>query len=236
MLSSGVRRVQRTTSLALALLAMVPLVTGGHVSAARASGPTRDVRIEPSAWRIAPRQSGPVNYYSVLREAGAAFVRSNYQPPMKTAVLAWQTPDGLRQRAAKLAWSWRPQALPRGGDECVEGKGDSAAVVYLTWRRTLRFYSLKYVWSAAGTKGKVCDQRRNPFVAQDTVILESGPGGWQTVEIDLRAKFRQHFADGDPKADVPDFVGIGLMSDGDQTQSASSADYGAFALTLTAPR
>lgn len=232
-MSSGVRWVRGKTSFALALLATAPTSMGGYVSAARASGAAGDLRIEPSVWRIAGSESGPVNYYSVVREAGATFVRSNYQPPMKTAVLAWKTPDELRERAARLAWSWRARTLPRGGDECAEGKGDSAAVVYLTWRRTLRFYTLKYVWSAAGAKGRVCDQRRNPFVAQDTVILESGPGGWRSVEIDLRAKFREHFADGDPKADVPDFVGIGLMSDGDQTQSASSADYGAFTLTLT---
>lgn len=235
-MSSALRKLRSKMPWAWALLASCALTTGAQAAAARASGATREIRIEPSAWRIVESESGPVNYYSVMREAGAAFVRANYQPPMKTAVLGWQTPDDLRQSAAKLAWSWRAQTLPRGGDECAEGKEDSAAVVYLTWRRALRFYTLKYVWSTAGVKGRVCGRRRNPFVAQDTVILESGAGGWQRAEVDLRAKFREHFADGDPKAEVADFVGIGLMSDGDQTRSASSADYGAFTLTLSASR
>ena len=32
------------------------------------------------------------------------------------------------------------------------------------------------------------------------------------------------------EGDVPDFVGIGLMSDGDQTNSVSAADYAGFVL------
>jgi hypothetical protein len=69
-------------------------------------------------------------------------------------------------------------------------------------------------------------------LAQDTVILESGApiGQWKDVELDLRAEFRKHFEDGDAKADVPDFFGIGLMSDGDQTASVSSADFAEFKL------
>jgi hypothetical protein len=36
--------------------------------------------------------------------------------------------------------------------------------------------------------------------------------------------------DGDANADVPDLFGIGLMSDGDQTDSVSSADFAEFTL------
>jgi len=189
--------------------------------------------IEPSAWRVVESRSGPVNYYSVVHEGGRSFVRSRYRPPLKTVVMGWQTPDANRSRASKLKWTWRARTLPRGGDECVSGKGDSAAVVYVTWKRALRYYTLKYVWTTVSKKGAVCDAKRNPFVAQDTVVLRAGPReGWQTEEIDLRASFKRHFADGDQSADVPDFVGIGIMTDGDQTRSESSADFGRFTLTL----
>jgi hypothetical protein len=148
-------------------------------------------------------------------------------------VLGWQTPEADRQALRKLRWSWRARRLPAGGDECQSGKGDSAAVVYVSWRRGLRYYTLKYVWSAVGKKGSVCDQKRNPFVAQDTIIVASGGplDTWQTHEIDLKAEFRKYFEGGDASADVPDFVGVGIMSDGDQTKSVSSADYGVFTLT-----
>jgi hypothetical protein len=191
-----------------------------------------EVAVEAKSWQIVKRESGPVNYYSVLTEDGTAFVRSRYAPPMKTAVLGYQIGDDDRSKIRKVKWSWRAQTLPSGGDECTSGKGDSAAVVYLTWKRGLRYYTLKYVWSAVTPIGRTCDSKRNPFVAQDTVVLQSGGplNTWRHEEIDLAAEFRRHFEGGDPKASVPGFVGIGLMSDGDQTQSASSADFGPFVL------
>jgi len=140
--------------------------------------------------------------------------------------------DADRERARTLKWSWRAVTLPSGGNECANGKGDSAAVVYATWKRGLRYYTLKYVWSAVGPKGAVCDQKRNPFVAQDTVVLESGGplGEWRTESVDLKAEFRKHFEKGDPNASVPDFLGVAIMTDGDQTKSESVADYADFVL------
>jgi hypothetical protein len=215
------RSLRRTG--ALLVMAAAPLVTA---PLARAAAPS--VRVEPSAWRVVERDSGPVNYYRVMTEDGVTFVRSRYEPPMKTTVLGFQVPEATRERAKTLRFSWRARTLPRGGDECAPGKGDSAAIVYVTWRRALRYYTLKYAWSAVGAKGRVCDKKRNPFVAQDTVILESGGplDAWRTEELDLRGEFRKHFAGGDPNASVPSFMGVGIMSDGDQTHSESSADFG----------
>ena len=186
------------------------------------------------SFKLVEKESGPVNYYRVVDDPEFAFIRSEYKPPYKTAVMGYQLPEKERDNASKLTWLWRANTFPKGGDECVDGKGDSAAVVYITWKRGLRWYTLKYVWSSVGTKGKVCDSKRNPFVAQDTVIVESGgaTGVWKEVTVDLKAAFRKHFEDGDPKADVPDFAGVGIMSDGDQTKSPSSADYGKFVFTL----
>lgn len=191
---------------------------------------TGDLTVAPKDWSIVKRDSGPVNYYSVVTENGETFLRSNYTSPNKTAVVGWQTPDADRDRVKKIKWKWRAQTLPNGGDECASGKEDSAAVVYVTFKRGLRYYTLKYVWSAVGQKGKVCDSKRNPFVAQDTIILRTGASGgnWYNEEIDLASEYRKHFEGGDAKASVPSFVGIGLMSDGDQTQSTSSADFGSF--------
>jgi hypothetical protein len=209
---------------AVAAMAVASVFAGPSASAAG------NLTITPSTWRVVQRDSGPVNYYSVMREADVPFIRAEYRPPLKTVVLGWQTPEADRQAMRKLRWTWRARSLPVGGDECQSGKGDSAAVVYVSWRRALRYYTLKYVWSAVGKKGSVCDQKRNPFVAQDTIIVASGGplDTWQTHEIDLKAEFRKHFEGGDANADVPDFIGVGIMSDGDQTKSVSSADYGVF--------
>jgi hypothetical protein len=199
---------------------------------ATAAGTSRDVRFDVRQWRVIERESGPVNYYTAVDDPVMPYIRAQYRPPYETAVLGVQIADDDRAHGRALKWTWRAQTLPNRGDECASGHEDSAAVVYVTWKRGLRWYTLKYVWSAVGAKGAVCDRKRSPFVAQDTIVLETGGpvGAWKTEEIDLRREFRQHFEDGKADAAVPDLVGIGIMTDGDQTKSESAADYAQFVL------
>lgn len=189
-------------------------------------------RLPVANFRVVERESGPTNYYRLHNEADPPFIRAEYHPPFETTVMGVQVPDADRASASALSWRWRAVTLPKGGNECQSGKGDSAAVIYVSWRRTLRWYALKYVWSAVGPKGAVCDKKSNPFAAQNTVVLESGAplNVWKSERIDLKAEFRKHFEHGDPSASVPDFMGVALMSDGDQTHSDSSADYADFVL------
>lgn len=188
--------------------------------------------IDVHSFRVLESYSGPVSYYKLVEDPEMPFIRAVYRPPLETVTLGAEVPDALHQHTRRVRWKWRAQVLPKGGNECKEGLGDSAAVVYVSWKRGLKWYSIKYSWSAEGAKGRVCDQKRNLFVVQDTVILESGGplGQWKTEEIDPSAEFRAHFEGGNPNADVPDLVGLGIMSDGDQTKSISAADYAGFAL------
>ena len=71
-------------------------------------------------------------------------MHSRYEPGLKTAVVGYEAKP-WQVRATHLRWRWRALELSRGGDECREGKGDSAAVVYVSWKRGLRYYTLKYV-------------------------------------------------------------------------------------------
>jgi hypothetical protein len=182
-------------------------------------------------WRVVQRESGPTNYYLIV-EAQPPYLRGHFTPGMETTLLGVVFTDAERAAVQKVRWRWRAEALPTGGSECTDGHEDSAASVYLTWKRGLRWYTLKYVWSPVDKPGAVCHSIRNPFVAQDTVVLESGGpvATWANEEIDLKAEFRRHFEGNDPNADVPELLGIGLMSDGDQTNSVSAADYGDFAI------
>ena len=210
------------------LFAATVLLAGAAVPA-RANPTAHSVTVDVAQWHVIDRDSGPDNYYSVVRDPGMPFIRGRYKPPERTTVLGFQVPDEAH-RARVVRWKWRAMTLPRGGNECDGAKADSAAVVYLTFKRLLRWYTLKYVWSSVGPHGATCDRKRSPMSAQDTIILESGGPleAWHDEEIDLDAEFRKHFEDGRADADVPDFVGIGIMSDGDQTQSESAADYAQF--------
>lgn len=189
-------------------------------------------RLPVATFRVVERESGPTNYYRLFKDADPPFIRAEYRPSYETTVLAVPVSEADRASARALSWRWRALTLPSGGNECAAGKQDSAAVIYATWRRGLRWYTLKYVWSAVGAKGAVCDKKSNPFVAQQTVVLESGGplSEWKSERLDLRAEFRKHFENGDPSASVPDFLGVGIMTDGDQTHSNSSADYADFVL------
>ena len=186
-----------------------------------------ETKLDVHSFRVVESYSGPVSYYKLVEDPDGAYIRAVYRPPLETVTLAVEVPEGLRQSTKLVRWKWRAQVLPRHGNECAAGLGDSAAVVYVSWKRGLKWYSIKYVWSTEGPKGAVCDQKRNLFVVQDTVVLESGgpTGVWKEELIDPSAEFRAHF-----EGDVPDFIGIGLMSDGDQTRSISAADYAAFTL------
>jgi hypothetical protein len=202
------------------------------VGAASAGEPSRELKLDLREFRVITSDSGDDNYYTVVEHSPWSYIHAAYRPPYETTVLGQPIPDRYRRSTAALRWKWRAVTLPQGGNECVSGRGDSAAVVYVTWRSGLRWYSIKYVWSSVGPKGVTCDRKRNVFRAQDTVIVESGPPleAWQTVTISPDVEFRNHFEDGNAAADVPDLVGIGIMSDGDQTHSVSEADYADFVI------
>ena len=191
-----------------------------------------ETKLDVHKFQVITSYSGPQSYYRIMEDPTEAFIRGTYRWPLETVTLGVEVPENLRQASKRLRWKWRAMVLPKGGDECRDGYGDSAAVIYVSWKRGLKWYSLKYVWSAVGKKGAICDQKRNLFVVQDTVIVQSGSptGVWVTEEIDPSAEFRAHFENGNPQAEVPDFVGVGLMSDGDQTKTVSAADYTGFSL------
>jgi Protein of unknown function (DUF3047) len=218
----------RVRAFALILVLLAPLGTAGEEQ----QPPLQETPVDVHSFRVVESYSGPVSYYKIVEEPSQPFIRATYRPPLETVTLGAEVPENLRQHTKRIRWKWRALTLPKGGNECKPGLGDSAAVVYVSWKRGLKWYSLKYTWSSAGTKGEVCDQKRNLFVVQDTVILQSGGplNEWRTEEFDPSAEFRAHFEHGDPKADVPDLVGLGIMSDGDQTNSVSSADYTGFTL------
>src|SRR5262249_45436565 len=181
-------------------------------------------------FRVVERDSGPESYYFFTKDEDEEIVRARYRPPLKTVTLGMEIPERLRQAVKRLRWHWRVHSFPVHGNECRDGYADSAANVFVTFKRGLRYYLLKYSWSTEAPKRAVCDKRRNPFMARDTIILESGGelNVWKEEELDPRGEFVRHF--GGSREDVPDFVGIGLMTDGDQTQSPSEADYGGFSV------
>lgn len=169
-------------------------------------------------------------YYRVVDDDGP-MLRSSYRPDQATVTMGVEIPKELRNRIARVRWRWRVRTFPQEGNECMGGAhSDSAASTFIAWKRGLKWYVLKYSWSTIGTPGQVCDKKRTLLLVRDTILLESDgrPGTWHTEIVDVRRAFIDHFARGDPHADIPDLVGIGLMTDGDQSHSESGADWTGF--------
>lgn len=210
----------RRIALALALCA-----TGASASA-------RPFAVDLHRFQVLERDSGPTSYYWIVRDQEQPYIRAIYRPPLQTVTLFLDVGDDFRRGVERIRFRWRAWVLPSGGNECVPGLGDGAANVYVTWKRGLRWYSVKLVFSTEAPAGATCNVQRNPLVASDSVILHSGAptGVWIDEEVDPDALFRAHFEGGNPDAEVPELQGIGILTDGDQTRSQSAADYAKFVL------
>lgn len=222
------RRVLLAAAFALGTFGVTPPVRAFEPDLSPTAA--RAFPIDVHSFKVLERDSGPQNYYRTLDEPLQSFIRGVYRPGLDTVTLFTEVPDELRRGARRVRWRWRALVLPREGNECVDDRGDAAANVYVTWKRGMKWYSLKFVWSTEAPVGATCNGKRNAFVAQDSIILRSGPpvGVWQDEEVDLDRLFRQHFEGGDPAAEIPELQGLGILSDGDQTHSASGADFAGF--------
>ncbi len=210
---------------ALLVLSLLLAARPGHAG----KGP---LRLDVRQFRPVSESSGRDDYYRVVTDEEGVYLRSEYRPPYASMVRGYQIDEPARRAYGRLRWRWRAQVLPSGGNECIRGHGDSAAAVLVTWKSGLKLYVLKYVWSTEAEKGAVCHKHDGFLRNQRSIILESGGpvGAWVQEEIVLDEEFRRHFGDGNPRAKVPDFVGVGVMTDGDQTNSPSAADYAALEL------
>ncbi len=223
----------------LALATGAPVVSSALAAApaarSTAGSPARStVALDVRAFRpVEGPSTGPAVYYRVLDGPDGPLLEGTYRPGMETVTMGVEIPPDLRKRAIQVRWAWRARAVPARGDECSAGHGDSAASVSLAFKRGMRWYVLKYVWSAQSPLGAVCGQKRSMLLARDTIVLERGPerATWLREVVDVRRAFLEHFAGGDPHAEVPELVGIGIMTDGDQTHSDSGAEWADFEVT-----
>jgi len=206
-----------------ALAAAVPLTTPTTAAAAERELDFRELRAI---------DSGHHAYYELRSDERGPYLHAAFRPGDDAVKQALAIRETERSGRHRLAWRWRALVLPVGGNECDPRRTDSAGSVYVAWRRGLRWYGLKYAWSSVGPLGAVCDRRDNPLMRGETIIQRTGGplGVWVDESLDLELEFRKHFADGDRHADVPDLIGIAVLTDGDETHSASSADFGSFVL------
>jgi hypothetical protein len=120
-----------------------------------------------------------------------------------------------------LAWRWRPQLFPRGGDERDPARNDSALGVYAIFPHSpVAVKTVKYVWSGtapAGTTGSASRGLTRMLVLRAD---QTTGGNWVEESVNVAQDYRRLFGDA-PKQPR----GIALLTDADDTKSAGVGDY-----------
>lgn len=178
-------------------------------------------------WKRLPQYSGPDIYYKILNEEGVTFLRAEFKPKYKTTIFYRKLPK-IPARYKKLKFKWRVYKFPEGADETIEGRMDAAASVYLFFKDGLKKYVIKYIFSLAHKKGFNFRSSDSNFINKlHVVVIEdryNEVGKWLEEEIDFYSDFKKYFE----KEEVPQLMGIGILSDGDGTKREVVADYADF--------
>jgi hypothetical protein len=210
--------------------------SGKQAHAAPAEGPA-----EARPWRHMTFPGKTATRFSYARKDGRDAI----------AVLASSSASMLRRKVRiepaelrNVRFSWKVPQLIAGADLALRDADDSPVRVVLFFEgdrsrfsardsmlselvRTLSgeempYATMMYVWCNRREAGSVVASPRTSRVR--TVVVESGAqtlGQWLDYERDIRADYERAFGEA-PGA----LVGIGIMSDSDNTQSTAQAWYG----------
>ena len=154
------------------------------------------------------------------------------------------SPDDLKQ----VHFSWLVPALIEGADMATRQGDDSPVRLVLAFEgdrgnfsakdaalneltrlvtgKEMPYATLMYVWCNKRPVGSIIHNARTDRIRK--IVIESGPQGlkqWRNYERFIRADFEAAFGEAPGK-----LVGIGIMTDSDNTQSQTQAWYGKISL------
>ncbi len=152
------------------------------------------------------------------------------------------------EQLGQLGFSWQVQTLIDAADMALRDQDDSPVRLVLAFDgdrsqfsaknamlselshalsgRPMPYATLMYVWCNQRPVGSVIQNPRTDRIRK--MVIESGRdrlGQWLTYERDIRADFEKAF--GEPPGAL---IGVGLMTDSDNTRSQAQAWYGAIRL------
>jgi hypothetical protein len=184
----------------------------------------------PPGWKARRYGNAGQPPYRIREEGGNRFLRAEDRGEN---VMLYKEVRWNAQEYPYLGFRWRIRAVPEGADERREDKADSAAGLYLSYRRRLGIVpeSVKFVWSGSLAEGSAF--RRRGVGMPWTVVAGSGApdGSWRTFVFRTEDVFRETF--GSDPGDRP--LGIGLLTDANSTGSLAAADYDDIIVYRSAP-
>ncbi len=189
--------------------------------------------------------------YQVTSERGRRFLRASTRSDHSLSIQAGKLVNSHGAHTAQvswklrdypvLSWEWRVHQLPRGGNELVDDKNDSAAGVYVVFfKRKLPLLSwkyqpyniIKYVWSAEMPLHRYATREFAllgfiPIIKTVYRPIRSGKrdlGKWVAEKRNVLKDYQKYFNE-PPKYDP---ILIAILTDSNDTKSTSIADYDNF--------
>jgi ABC-type transporter MlaC component len=180
-----------------------------------------DVGKLPPRWKWRGGDDKKNKPYEVREENGNRYLAAedNGESVILLKELKWNL-----KKYPYISFKWRAHKIPAGGDERYGRTVDSAAGLYLTYKKKLGYIpvSVKFVWSSTLPVGSA--MKRSGIGKPWMVVAESGEdhlGEWRTYIFDARQAYKDTFGGNPP--DRP--LGLGFLSDANSTHSQAYADY-----------
>jgi hypothetical protein len=165
--------------------------------------------------------------FFLMTEKGTTYLRSTYILEPKTeAKYLYKEQEWDTRVYPFLRWRWRARQIPPKGKVTDSKVSDAAAQIYIMWRAFPRYYIIKYFWGSNDKVGDVLTQG-NVFTGSlwGLVIRTGGPTGvWRTETQNIYEDFKKAFRREPPG----NARGLAVLSDGDDSEGESSADYADF--------
>lgn len=176
-------------------------------------------------WKGGNIEDGKVDFI-LGKDKDKPFIKSKYIVGTEAKYLYREIEGWDAEKLPYLKWDWRVQKFPQGAKILDPKVSDAGAQIYVLWRFFPRYFVLKYFWAGTEANG-LSFKDGNAFLGYlFGRILRSGPpmNEWKSETRNVYADFEEAF-----KQKPPGNVrGIAVLSDGDETKSASEADFANF--------
>lgn len=175
----------------------------------------------PKAWSWRKRDQNKNKPYVIKEENGNKYLAADDNG--ESVILGKDIKWNLK-KYPYISFKWRARNLPEGGDERYGKTVDSAAGIYIVYKKKFGLIpeSLKYVWSTTLPVGAA--MRRSGTGKPWMIVAESGEetlGEWHTYAFNIYEAYKKTFG-GEPPEKV---IALGILSDANSTHSQAYADY-----------
>ncbi len=175
-------------------------------------------------WKGGQEKNGKLDH-SIVKDGGRSVLREshilNSEALYRYKEIEWDVAV-----YPYLTWRWRAQKFPKGAKVLDSKVSDAVAQVYVLWKKGRRSFVIKYFWSGGDEPGDTINQSNFIFgklyglVLRNTTTVNEWFRETRNVREDYRLAFGEY-----PSTNAR---GFGVLSDGDETNTESEADYADF--------